>query len=71
MAEHSASTDLDFAGLTSERARSIDASGIRRMFELAAKVENPVNLSIGQPDFPVPRPIKDAVIKAIEEISNF
>ena len=70
MSEHSASTDLDFAGLTSERARSIDASGIRRMFELAAKVENPINLSIGQPDFPVPRPIKDAVIKAIEHDHN-
>ena len=40
------------------------------MFELAAKVENPINLSIGQPDFPVPRPIKDAVIKAIEHDHN-
>ena len=40
------------------------------MFELASKVENPINLSIGQPDFPVPRPIKDAVIKAIEEDHN-
>ncbi len=49
---------------------SIDASGIRRMFELASRVEDPINLSIGQPDFPVPRPIKDAVIRAIEEDHN-
>ena len=40
------------------------------MFELAAKVDNPINLSIGQPDFPVPRPIKDAVIQAIEDDHN-
>jgi len=40
------------------------------MFDLAANLEDPVNLSIGQPDFPVPRPVKDAYIKAIEEDKN-
>ena len=43
-------TDLDFNCLASDRARAIDASGIRRMFELAAGLENPINLTIGQPD---------------------
>ena len=38
----------------SERSKRFDASGIRRMFDLAAKLENPINLSIGQPDFDVP-----------------
>ena len=70
MSHRSSSNDLDFSKLASERALSIDASGIRRMFELASKVENPINLSIGQPDFPVPRPIKDAVIQAIEDDRN-
>lgn len=63
-------TDLDFNCLASDRARAIDASGIRRMFELAAGLENPINLTIGQPDFPVPRAIKDAVIHAIESDGN-
>ncbi|MCA9286430.1 MAG: aminotransferase class I/II-fold pyridoxal phosphate-dependent enzyme [Phycisphaerales bacterium] len=51
--------------LISRRARSIDASGIRRVFDLGAKLKNPINLSIGQPDFPVPQPMKDAAIAAI------
>ena len=63
-------TDLDFNRLASDRARAIDASGIRRMFELAAGIENPINLTIGQPDFPVPRAIKDAVINAVESDAN-
>ena len=63
-------TDLDFNCLASDRARAIDASGIRRMFELAAGLENPINLTIGQPDFPVPRAIKDAVINAVESNAN-
>ena len=59
-------TDLDFSGMASDRARAIDASGIRRMFELAAGLEDPINLTIGQPDFPVPQAIKDAVVNAVE-----
>jgi len=48
-----------------ERTASFDASGIRKVFDLAAKLENPINLSIGQPDFDVPHPIKEAAIEAI------
>ena len=50
-----------------ERVGRIDASGIRRMFALAQSVENPINLSIGQPDFPVPEPIQQAAMTAIAE----
>jgi len=54
----------------SERAAAIDASGIRRVFDLAAGLERPINLSIGQPDFDVPQPIKAAAIHAIEAGRN-
>mgnify|MGYP001188214114 CR=1 FL=1 len=54
----------------SDRATSIDVSGIRRAFQLGASLEDPINLSIGQPDFPVPQPIKDAAINAIETDRN-
>lgn len=48
-----------------ERMRLLDASGIRKVFDLAAKMADPINLSIGQPDFDVPEPIKDKAIEAI------
>ena len=64
------SVEFDVNAMLSHRARSIDASGIRRIFELGASLKNPINLSIGQPDFPVPREIKDAVIEAIESDRN-
>src|SRR5690606_12097582 len=48
----------------------IDASGIRKVFDLAANLKNPVNLSIGQPDFDVPQPIKQAAIDAINAGRN-
>jgi len=53
-----------------DRLSQFDSSGIRKVFDLAAKLENPINLSIGQPDFPVPEPIKDAAIQAIRENRN-
>ena len=53
-----------------ERTRHFDSSGIRRMFDLAADLKNPINLSIGQPDFDVPRPVKDELISAIEAGKN-
>lgn len=61
---------LDFDRFISDRARSVDTSGIRKVFELGAKLQNPINLSIGQPDFPVPEAIKQATIRAIENNRN-
>ncbi|MBN8221261.1 MAG: aminotransferase class I/II-fold pyridoxal phosphate-dependent enzyme [Spirochaetes bacterium] len=51
----------------SERIHGIDTSEIRKVFDLAAKIKDPLNLSIGQPDFPVPQPVKDAMIQAISD----
>lgn len=42
-------------GIISRRAAAFDSSGIRRAFDLAASLENPINLSIGQPDFAMPK----------------
>jgi aspartate/methionine/tyrosine aminotransferase len=47
-----------------KRMSEVEASGIRRVFDLAAKIKNPCNLSIGQPDFDVPEPAKEAAIEA-------
>lgn len=56
--------------LISQRARDIDASGIRRVFELGRRLKNPINLSIGQPNFPVPDNVKRAAIDAISSNHN-
>ncbi len=61
---------FELGSLVSDRAHGIDASGIRRIFALASTLDDPINLSIGQPDFPVPAPIKQAAISAIEHDIN-
>ncbi len=48
----------------------IDASGIRKVFDLAATMQNPINLSIGQPHFGTPQPVKDALCQAVQEGKN-
>jgi aspartate aminotransferase/aminotransferase len=53
-----------------DRTAKFDSSGIRRVFDLAAKMANPINLSIGQPDFPVPDAVKEAAIAAIRDDKN-
>ena len=60
----------DPAAWISERSQCFDSSGIRKVFDLAAKLENPVNLSIGQPDFDVPDSVKHACIEAIQQGKN-
>lgn len=52
------------------RTTLIEASGIRRMFELSAQLEDPVNFSIGQAHFDTPDPIKEAAIRAIRDGKN-
>ncbi len=54
----------------SDRITAIGSSGIRKIFDLAATMENPIDLSMGQPDFPVPDPIKNAAIDAIKNDKN-
>ena len=49
-----------------DRMHKIDASGIRKVFDLAAQMTDPVNLSIGQPHFDTPQPIKEALKQAVD-----
>lgn len=53
-----------------ERMQYFDSSGIRKVFDLAANMTEPVNLSIGQPDFPVPESIQESAIQAIRDGKN-
>jgi aspartate aminotransferase/aminotransferase len=53
-----------------DRMASLDASGIRKVFDLAAKMTDPINLSIGQPDFDVPDAVKAEAVDAIRRGEN-
>jgi aspartate aminotransferase len=56
--------------IIADRTSKIDSSGIRKVFALAEKLKEPVNFSIGQPDFDVPGPLKEEAIKAIKAGQN-
>jgi aspartate aminotransferase len=53
-----------------DRMHQIDASGIRKVFDLAATMTSPVNLSIGQPHFDTPQAVKDALCDAVQQGHN-
>ncbi len=53
-----------------DRTRLIDTSGIRKVFELGARLADPINLSIGQPDFPAPVEMQRAAVEAIQQGRN-
>lgn len=52
------------------RLDKIEMSGIRRIFELAKGMKDAVDLSLGQPHFEVPAPVREAAIRAIHEGHN-
>jgi aminotransferase len=48
-------------------AMNYPASGIRKMFDLAAKYDDVIKLTVGEPNFDTPQNIKDAAKRAIDE----
>ncbi|MBN1257216.1 MAG: aminotransferase class I/II-fold pyridoxal phosphate-dependent enzyme [Planctomycetes bacterium] len=54
----------------SDRVGMMEASGVRKVFDLARSIDNPVNLSIGQPHFDVPDEAKEAAVEAIRAGKN-
>jgi aspartate aminotransferase/aminotransferase len=48
----------------------MSVSGIRKVFELSQQLDNPIDLSIGKPDFDVPEKVKDEACRAIENNLN-
>ena len=52
------------------RSHLIDASGIRKVFDLAASLEDPVDLSIGQPYHEPPEPLLESAARAVRSGKN-
>lgn len=55
------------ASILSSRMAHIDTSLIRKMFDLAGHLNDPINLSIGQPHFATPAGIVEAARKALAD----
>jgi aminotransferase len=51
--------------LLSRRVQSVQASGIRRFFDIAASMKDVISLSIGEPDFVTPDRLREAAIASI------
>ena len=51
----------------SQRAKQYPASGIRKMFDLAAQYPEAIKLTVGEPNFETPQYIKDAAKRALDE----
>jgi aspartate/methionine/tyrosine aminotransferase len=54
----------------SQRVRGIEPSGIRRIFELMATMQDPINLSIGQPHYDPPKELLEAAYRAMLDGRN-
>lgn len=54
----------------SQRMATFDMTAVRAMFERAALLKNPIDLSVGQPDFDVPELVKEEAINAIRNGKN-
>jgi len=53
--------------LLNPRVKAIQISGIRRFFNKVANYPGAMSLTIGQPDFPTPKHIKEAAKRAIDQ----
>lgn len=47
--------------------KDVQISGIRKFYNEVKKIEGAISLTLGQPDFPVPKVVKDALINAVDE----
>ena len=61
---------MDASRFLAERTGRVEFSGIRKSFELAGRLEDPCDLSIGLPDYDAPEPVKEAAIQAIRAGQN-
>ncbi|KFL75966.1 aminotransferase class I and II family protein [Bacillus anthracis] len=51
----------------SRAAESLQPSGIRKFFDLAANMKGVISLGVGEPDFVTPWNVRQACIRSIEQ----
>lgn len=50
----------------SNKVNSIEISGIRKFYNKVSKIEGAISLTLGQPDFPIPKGVKEGILKAVD-----
>ena len=60
-------TAIDFTKRLSPAVQSIAPSGIRKFFDIAAKMEDVISLGVGEPDFVTPWPIRESCVYGLEQ----
>lgn len=58
---------MDYSNYLSQTAMDLEPSGIRKFFDVAAKMEDVVSLGVGEPDFITPWNIRDQAIAALQD----
>ena len=58
--------DMDYSKILSKKAEGIKPSGIRKYFDIAAKMDNVISLGVGEPDFHTPWVVRREAIKTLE-----
>lgn len=56
--------------MISKRVKSFESKEVRRIFEVASRINNPIDLSIGEPNFDIPDEIKNEAIRHIQKGFN-
>ncbi len=56
--------------MIAERLKRIKPSGVRRIFDMAKRMKDPIDLSLGEPDFDIPEEIKGEGIRWIKSGFN-
>ena len=62
---------LNYEQLLSQKAQALRPSGIRKFFDIAAEMEDVISLSVGEPNFKTPWPIREAGIQSLQRSKTF
>lgn len=58
---------MNFENLFNTTLSSLPPSGIRKLFDIAATMEDVISLGIGEPDFPTPWHVRNTAIQTLEK----
>ena len=58
---------MNFNQLFNHTLTDLPASGIRKLFDIAATMDHVISLGIGEPDFPTPWHIRNTAIQTLEK----
>ncbi len=58
---------MDYSNILSKKVQSLEFSGIRKFFDIAASVKDVISLSVGEPDFKSPWEVRKEAVHILEQ----